>query len=168
MGSGTMIHSLIEAAHAARKPFALVDAGNSFDPDGLTNAQLAAMLWVPCNGPEQAVHAADLLLRDANLPLVVLDLMMCPVRQVRAIAATSWYRLQRVTEGNGTVALVFTPTPIMAGAACTLRLTRRYELAALDLLRNQLAASMQMETLRMRPLSHVDPTFAPDVGVLSA
>ena len=150
MGSETIIQALIESIQAAGKHLALVDAGDSFDPDGLTNEQLAALLWVRCRGPEQAIKATDLLCRDNNLPLVVLDLMMCSQQQVRAIPSTYWYRLQRVAEGNGCVALVFTPVPVVGSAACTVRLTRMFALPALDLLRDQLTASLEMEPVRAR------------------
>ena len=154
MGSETIIQALVEAAHTAGKPLALVDAGDSFDPDGLTNEELASLLWVRCHEPEQAIKATDLLCRDNNLPLIVLDLAMCSPRQVREIPSTYWYRLQRVAEGNGSVTLVFTPVPIVGSAACTLRLTHRFELAALDLLRDQLTARLQMETVRTRAPAH--------------
>lgn len=153
MGSETIIQALIESTQAAGKHLALVDAGDSFDPDGLTNEQLAALLWVRCQGPEQAIKATDLLCRDNNLPLVVLDLMMCSPQQARAIPSTYWYRLQRVAEGNGCVALVFTPVPVVGSAACTVRLTRMFELPALDLLRDQLTASLHMESVRARTFS---------------
>ena len=161
MGSGTIIQSLIEATQAAGKHLALVDAGNSFDPDGSSNEQLAALLWVRCDGPEQAIKAADLLCRDNNLPLVVLDLMMCSPRQVQAIASTYWYRLQRVAEGNGSVVLAFTPVPVVGSAACTLRLTHHFRLPALDLLRDQLAASLGAEPLRTRTIQPFHSSSGP-------
>ena len=161
MGSGTIIQALIESTSAAGKRLALVDAGDAFDPDGLTNRELSALLWVRCHGAEQAVKATDLLCRDNNLPLVVLDLMMCPERQVRAIPSTYWYRLQRVAEGNGAVALVFTPTPVVGSATCTLRLTRMFRLPALDLLRDQLTARVEMETVRARTSRHLGHEKAP-------
>jgi hypothetical protein len=150
MGSCTMIQALIESARANGRHLALVDASDCFDPDGLTNEELAALLWVRCHSSEVAIKATDLLCRDNNLPLVVLDLMMCTEREVRAIPATYWYRLQRVAEGNGSVVLVFTPTPVVGSAACTVRLTRMFELSALDLLRGQITARLQMETMRAR------------------
>jgi len=153
MGSGTIIQALVESAQAAGKHLALVDANDSFDPDGLTSGQLSALLWVRCAGPEQAIKATDLLCRDNNLPLVVLDLMMCPERQARAIPSTFWYRLQRIAENNGSVTLVFTPVSIVGSAACTLRLTGRFSLSALDLLRDQLLARLQMEAVRARTSS---------------
>lgn len=150
MGSGTIIQAIVESAQAAGRHLALVDAGDSFDPDSLTDAQLAALLWVRCQGPEQATKATDLLCRDNNLPLVVLDLMMCSEQQVRAIPSAFWYRLQRVAEGNGSAALVFTPVAVVGSAACTVRLTRRFALPAMDLLRDRLTASLQMEAVRAR------------------
>ena len=149
-GSGTLIHALIEAAKSSKQPLGLVDGANSFDPDGLQNDQLASLLWVQCMEPKQAIQAADLLLRDGNLALVILDLVMCPVRDVQAIPSSSWYRLQRVTEGNGSVALVFTPIPVVASAACTLRLDHGFELPALDRLRDQLTASLHFQTVHSR------------------
>ena len=154
MGSGTIIQALVSSTQAAGKHLALVDASDCFDPDGLTNEELSALLWVRCAGPEQAIKATDLLCRDNNLPLVVLDLAMCSPRQVREIPSTYWYRLQRVAEGNGSVALVFTPVPVVGSAACTLRLTHRFELPALDLLRDQLTARLQMEAVRTRAPAH--------------
>ena len=161
MGSGTMIQSLIESTQAAGQHLALVDAGNSFDPDGASNEQLAALLWVRCHGPEQAIKAADLLCRDNNLPLVMLDLMMCSPRQVQAIASTYWYRLQRVAEGNGSVVLVFTPVPVVGSAACTLRLSRRFRLPSLDVLRDQLTATLEAEPLRSRTIQPFHPSAHP-------
>lgn len=149
-GSGTLIQALVESVQAAGKHLALVDASDCFDPDGLTNEQLAALLWVRCTAPGQAIKATDLLCRDNNLPLVVLDLALCSPKQVRAIASTYWYRLQRIAEGNGSVVLVFTPASIVGSAACTLRLTGRFEFGALDLLRPQLTARLQMEAVRTR------------------
>ena len=149
-GSGTIIQALIGSMQAAGKRLALVDANDSFDPDGLTNEQLSGLLWVRCAGPEQAIKATDLLCRDNNLPLVVLDLMMCSHRQARAIPSTYWYRLQRVAEDNGSVTLVFTPASVVGSAACTLQLTGRFPLSALDLLRDQLIAQLQMQAVRAR------------------
>ena len=166
MGSGTIISALIESTQKTGQHLALVDAANSFDPDGLPTEQLAALLWVQCSGYEHAMKSLDLLLRDGNLPLVILDLTLCPEREVRAIPSTFWYRLQRVTEGNGSVALIFTPTPIVASATCTLRLTRRFELAALDLLRDQLTAGLQMEAVRTRVSARSSREFhAPGLAV---
>ncbi len=153
MSSATIIHALIEGAHATGRHLVLVDAGNSFDPDGQTDEHLAGLLWVCCAGPPQAIKATDLLLRDGNLPLVVLDLMACAEKEVRAIPGTYWYRLQRITEANGSVALVLTPVPVVASAVCNLRLSRRLGLNTLDLLRGQLIAQLHAEAERSRTVA---------------
>ena len=45
-----------------------------------------------------AVKAVDLLLRDGNFPLVVLDLVLNDSAELRKIPQTNWYRLQRLVE----------------------------------------------------------------------
>lgn len=93
---------------------------------------------------------------------------MCSERQVRGIPS-SWHRLQRIAEDRGTTALVFTPMPIMSGVSLSLRLTKRFGLPSLDLLRDEIAADLQLETLRTRSHPHtaVDRWEA-TTGVLSA
>ena len=166
MGSATIINAFIEAMQADGKYLGLVDAGKCFGPDGLSNEALSALLWARCTDFKQALGVTDLLLRDGNLPLVVLDLLMCSERDVRAVPSTYWYRLQRVAESNGSVALIFTPTAVVSSAASTLRLTRRFDLAALDLLREQLTAGLKLETLRThsRPQLDVFEGFQQAVG----
>ncbi|MBE7157923.1 MAG: hypothetical protein INR62_05740, partial [Rhodospirillales bacterium] len=155
-GSGTLIHGLIASAQTTGKRLALIDGGNSFSPDHLNNKQLATLLWVRCTSVEQALRATDLLLRDGNLSLLVLDLVGCQEREVRAIPSTYWYRLQRVCEENGSTALVLSPVAVVAGAVRTLRLARQLDLAALDLLRNDLLACLQLETVHRRTTCRFD------------
>jgi hypothetical protein len=156
-GSATLIQALVAARQNAGEHFALVDASDSFDVDGLTNEQLSGLLWVRCQGPEQAIKAADLLCRDNNLPLLVLDFALCSEQQVRAIPSTYWYRLQRVAEGNGSTTLIFTPVSVVGSAACTLRLGGWFTLSALDRLRDQLLAELQMKAVRTRTFQRSEP-----------
>ena len=150
-GSGTFLHALIESVQAAGRCPALVDAGDSFDVDDACDGPPPALLLVRCRqGVEQALKAADLLARDGNLPLLILDLVMCAPRQVRAIPSTYWYRLQRVVEASGVTVVTTTPCPVVGSAACTLRLTRHFGLPALDCLRDQLTGQLRMDKVRAR------------------
>ena len=56
----------------------------------------------------------------------------------------------------------------MAGIRHSLRLTQRFELSSLDLLRDELTATMQLETLRARPCPRSVDDLEPTFGVLSA
>ena len=49
------------------------------------------MLWVRCAAREEALKATDLLLRDRNFPLVVLDLKLNPIKQLRKIPTSTWF-----------------------------------------------------------------------------
>ena len=61
----------------------LIDAANSFEPSDWKDEHLSRILWVMCGAAGPAIKAADILLRDGNLPVVILDLQMLPMSQLR-------------------------------------------------------------------------------------
>jgi hypothetical protein len=108
-GSASLISTLLQVAQRDRYFLALIDGRDSFDPSGsggLGNACLRHLLWVRCHKALQAIKAADLLLRDGNFPLVIVDLLLNAPEELRKIPQTSWYRLQRLAESNCTACLV--------------------------------------------------------------
>jgi len=113
---------------------ALVDGARSFEPVG-AEAALARLLVVFCADALQAVKAADLLLRDGNIALIMLDLQAAPPRQLQRIPANTWHRLQRLAEQTTTAVVVLTPEPmveaaqvrITAGDGWTLAAQRRWQ-----------------------------------------
>jgi RecA/RadA recombinase len=98
------------------QPIALIDGRDSFDPQPLGNASLRHLLWVRCNKAFEAIKAADLLLRDGNFPLVIVDLVLNPPEELRKIPQTSWYRLQRLVEPTSAVCLVLTRQSMVGSA----------------------------------------------------
>ena len=62
------------------------------------------------------MQAADLLLRDGNFPLVFLDLMLNPLRELGKIPASNWYRFQRLVEPAPSAFLVVTPRSMISSA----------------------------------------------------
>jgi hypothetical protein len=115
-GSASLIGALLQTAHQDRYFLALIDGCDSFDPEPLGNSCLRHLLWVRCQTTLQAVKAADLLLRDGNFPLVIIDLVLNSVNDLRKIPQTSWYRLQRLVEDTGTAFLVLTRYSIVSSA----------------------------------------------------
>ena len=115
-GSASLIHALLHAAHRDRYFLALIDGRDSFDPQPLGNACLRHLLWVRCNKVFEAIKAADLLLRDGNFPLVIVDLVLNPPEELRKIPQTSWYRLQRLVEPISAVCLVLTRQSMVGSA----------------------------------------------------
>jgi RecA/RadA recombinase len=92
-GTALLFSALLQNAHQAGYFLALVDGRDSFDPQPLGNPRLRNLLWVRCTNALDALKAADLLLRDGNFPLVVLDLVLNVSAELRKIPQTSWYRL---------------------------------------------------------------------------
>jgi hypothetical protein len=118
-GSASFIQALLQAAHRDRYFLALIDGRDSFDPSALSeldNARLRNLLWVRCSKALEAVKAADLLLRDGNFPLLIIDLVFNPPEELRKIPQTTWYRLQRLVESAPTACLVLSRHGMVSSA----------------------------------------------------
>jgi hypothetical protein len=115
-GSASLIHALLEAAHRDRYFVALIDGRDSFDPCALDNCALRHLLWVRCTRALDAIKATDLLLRDGNFPLVIVDLVLNPAEELRKIPQTSWYRLQRLVEASPAACLVLSRQSMVSSA----------------------------------------------------
>jgi hypothetical protein len=129
-GGGLLLVSLLQKVEQARAFVALIDGRDSFDPATVKKCALRRLLWVRCHSAELAVKAADLLLRDGNLPLAVLDLRSNTREELRAIPATAWYRLQRVVEPTATAFLVLTRKSLVSSARVKLQLEGHFTLDA--------------------------------------
>ena len=141
-GSALLLYVLLQKAHQAGSFLALVDGRDSFDPQPLGNRRLANLLWVRCTKAIEAVKAADLLLRDGNFPLLVLDLVLNTSEELRKIPQTSWYRLQRLAETAPTAFLVLTRASIISSAQLKLSLNNAWNLA--DLGEEHLASRLKI------------------------
>lgn len=131
-GSGLLLYSLIQQAHATQQIIVLIDAADSFDPCSFDQETLSRLLWVRCKNAAEALKATDIILRDRNLPLVLLDLKMNPAAQLRKISGTTWYRLQRIVQQNGTSFVVFTPNAMVSSAEVRISLDSRFDITALS------------------------------------
>jgi len=130
-GSALLIHAFLQRAHQDGFFVALIDGRDSFDPQPAGQA-LRNLLWVRCHQASEAVQAADLLLRDGNFPLVVLDLVLNASDELRKIPQTNWYRLQRLVEAAPTAFLVLTRRNMISSAQLKLSLENAWRLPDLD------------------------------------
>ena len=122
-----LLAAVVNAAVREGVFIALIDAANSFEPSDWTDTQLRRVLWVMCGGAAPpAIRAADILLRDGNLPLIILDLQMLPVEQLRRIPASTWHRFQRILEPIATALIVLTPQPMVEGAVARMAIHTRF------------------------------------------
>ena len=131
-GSASLIHALLHAAHRDRYFLALIDGCDSFDPESIGNLPLQNLLWIRCHHAIEAVKAADLLLRDGNFPLVILDLVLNAADELRKIPQTSWYRLQRLVEPVATAFLILTRRSMVSSAQWKLTLDNYWTLEHLE------------------------------------
>jgi hypothetical protein len=131
-GSALLVHCLLELARRQRFFLALVDGRDSLDVQSISDSALAHLLWVRCETAAQALKAADLLLRDGNFLLVVLDLVLNSAEELRRIPATSWYRLQRLVEGSPSAFLVMSRHNLVPSARTKLVLENQWRLPDLQ------------------------------------
>jgi hypothetical protein len=130
-GSASLTHALLQTAQRDRYYIALIDGRDSFDPQPLGNACLSHLLWVRCGTALQAIKATDLLLRDGNFPMLILDLVLNPSEELK-IPQTTWYRLQRLVEGSSTAFLVLTSHSIVASAQLKIVLENSWALETFE------------------------------------
>jgi hypothetical protein len=110
----------------------LIDGSDSFDPGSSDNAALRHLLWVRCRKVFDAIKAADLLLRDGNFPLVIVDLVLNTTEELRKIPQTSWYRLQRLVEAVPTACLVINRQSVVSSAQLKIVLENSWTLETLE------------------------------------
>jgi hypothetical protein len=153
-GSALVVHALLHTAARQRQWAALIDGQDSFDPTSFENRELSRLLWVRCHDAAQALKAADFLLRDGNVTLVIADLRLNPARQLQKTPASVWYRLQRCLEPRATALLVVTPRPMVGAAHVRLQLRNRFALDALAQPASALIGQLSFELLRIHGMEH--------------
>lgn len=141
---------LLAAARHARLRVALVDALDEFDPASCPVDLLPHLVWTRCRHPGDALAATDLLARDANFGLVLLDLRHAPLRDLRRFPSTAWYRLQRAVEPAALALVVATPAACVPSAQLRLELSTSAPLADLEHERPALAAALAPAVQRQR------------------
>jgi hypothetical protein len=149
-GSALLIHSLLQIAQRDRFFLALIDGSDSFDVQSVDAGTLQHLLWVRCEKATEAIKAADFLLRDGNFPLVILDLVLNPVEELRRIPATSWYRLQRLVEPAPTAFVVMSRHNMVASARTKIVLENRWRLP--DLSRDNPSAQLHFKIRRSKTI----------------
>ena len=148
-GSQLLLEQLLAATRATRTRVALVDATDSFDPSSFPVDLLAHLVWVRCT-PATALAATDLLTRDANLGLVVLDLRHAVEGELRRTPASFWYRLQRAAEPTDLALVVITPRATVPSAQLRFTLNSSHPATAFALERPALSTALAPTLQRQR------------------
>jgi hypothetical protein len=127
-GSALLLLQLLRRAVGANQFTALVDGSDSFDAATVEQSTLSHLLWIRCYNADEAIKATDLVLRDGNLPVVLLDLALNPDAQLRKIPAPTWYRFQRIVEESTATFIVLTPRAMISPAQVRVTLNSRFTL----------------------------------------
>ncbi len=143
-------HAMLLAVCRAQCFAALVDAGRSFAPEDCPADALARLLVVLCADEVQAVKATDLLLRDGNLSLVMLDFQNVPPAQLRRIPGNTWHRFQRLAEQTAAAFVVLTPEPCVEAAQVRIAGSGDFSLAAQRCWRREIIAATQWRAFPRR------------------
>lgn len=149
-GGHLLLGHLLQLTRTARQRVALVDSTDSFDPGSFEPDLLAHLVWVRCATTANALSAADLLARDANLSLVFLDLRRAPDADLRRTPATQWYRLQRAVEPTDVALVVATPRPSVPSAQLRFMLQGSQSFTALETERRELTRRLEPTLQRQR------------------
>jgi hypothetical protein len=162
-GGALAMRRILRHAGEQSHRVALVDGADRFDPTGLNNHLLSKLLWVRCVDAAQALKGADLLLRDGNMPLVILDLRGNPGSQLRKIPGTTWYRLQRILEPTPTALLVMSPNPMVSSAEIRLSLANQFTLRSWEETEAELISRMKF-VLQRSAATEVRELIAVEAG----
>jgi hypothetical protein len=142
---------LADPEAAAEFPkFVLVDGSDAFDPVSHTAAACSQLLWVRCSKVRDALKAADLLVRDANVPFIILDVCGLPMAGLRSIPAAAWWRLKLLCENGACRLVVLAPAPLVPCASMRLELSASLELHDFDLPRREILPRVEARTSRLR------------------
>jgi hypothetical protein len=146
MSSGRMgiLCPLLAQVTGRQELSALIDASDCFDAGAAESAgvNLSRLLWVRCGKKqkatpaesgkkpelrgaagrrmkpiEQAFKAADIVIQNGGLGLIVIDLGAIEERLVRKIPLTTWFRFARVIEKQPTALVVFATYPAAQSCA---------------------------------------------------
>lgn len=124
-GGQWVVRALLQSARRTHQYLGLIDGADGFDPQSEPPELLPHLLWVRCCQATQALQAADLLVRDGNISLVLLDLREHPASGAGRRPMSVWFRLQRAVERSGGVLVVLSSRTQVSGARVRVELEER-------------------------------------------
>jgi hypothetical protein len=154
-GCLTIFNAVLCACAREGRPIALIDGSDGFDPQPFDPAVLAHLLWVRCRNAAQFFKAADLLLRDGNLQIVLLDLRGGGRGELKRIPNTTWYRLQRIASRSAVACLIATPWFMVSSAQWRVRIQGGFRVGDLDRPAEEIFAAMEFQVVRRQGLGGI-------------
>ena len=147
-GGQTLLSQLLHATRAARQRIALIDGANAFSPEEIVPDDLKHLVWIRAQGASEAFAAADILARDGNYAVIVLDLRGLAERTLLKTSATIWHRLRHAAEESPAALLVQTTTALVPAVPRRLVLYRLFSLENRKRFRAELAHGIEVDMAR--------------------
>lgn len=153
-GNQSALGSLLVTTRHKGQRVALVDAAGAFDIEGLNDEVIAHVVWVRCATLGECWRAADLVARDPNYAVTVIDVRGRPLREVARTRDSIWTRLQRAAEQAETAVLIQSDSAIVPNAAFRVVFSESLKPESLTLPRRELMhiLSAKLHRRRTRPL----------------
>jgi hypothetical protein len=142
-GSALLMLQVLRAATERNEFVAILDGRDSLDAASIEQRTLNHLLWIRCHTADEAIKATDLVLRDGNVQVVILDLAFNPGAQLQKIPSPTWYRFQRIVEESAATLLVFTPRAMISSAEVRVTLRSRFGLSAIEA--DQVKLTMELD-----------------------
>lgn len=147
-GAQSMVHYALAQARRQLRYVALIDANNQFDPQSECTHNLECLLWVRISKMSEVIKACDILIRDGNFSLLMLDLRNTTTSRKHYIRANEWYRIQRVCEKSRIAFVAFTDKSTIPCAHSRLQLTSVLPSTILDQPQAEPISFVQCESLK--------------------
>jgi hypothetical protein len=126
-----------------RPEMVLVDGGDVFDPSSFSDEACSKLLWIRCTSAITMLKAVDLIVRDGNVPFVLLDVTGLLERDLAALPASSWWRLKQSAERGSCRLVVLSRFPLVPCAGLRLALSAELSLSDFDRPRGELLRELR-------------------------
>ena len=147
MGAGWVVAALLEEAEdePGVPELVLVDGADGFDPASFSARVCARLLWVRCRKSAlEMVKAADWVVRDGNVPQVVVDATGLDRRELAQVPASAWWRLRQDAERTGCRLVVVAAARLVPAAGRRWRATAAWRLDDLTATHRELLARLRV------------------------
>ena len=153
-GGGLLVAGLLGEPEepAALPDFILVDGGDHFDPASFTQEACSRLVWVRCLNAGEMLRATDALVRDGNIPFLLLDTCGIGRRELRGIPASAWWRLKLAAATANCRLVVMSPFAQVSCAGVRLALNAKLGLEDFELPRCELIARLRVVPERMKKI----------------
>ena len=136
-----------------------IDTQNSWVPCGVCSHVLRHILWVRCKSQTDALRAADVVMRDENFRIVLMDLRGVSLPSLKRIPQAQWFRLQRMAQNQGSTLIVAASYPSVASAQLRIEVDAQFGLSSFHHKRSKLWSQVQNTITRQRPSANTIPPW---------